>query len=140
MKNLLVMFVFAVATTVALVSCNKEDDSEPESMLIGKWKAVSSAQPPGEDGYGGWFVSYEDGLNNLYYEFKSDGTCSGNVAIIELVPVEGNWILGNGKLTIESEEYDMVYDVAKLDASNLILHFRWKPENTVYYELIFKKE
>lgn len=139
MKNLLRIFVFIVAITASLVSCDKEDESDTETMLIGKWKAVSSAQPPGKDGHGGWFASYEDGFINLYYDFKSDGTCGGNVAIIELVPVEGNWILGNGRLTIESEEYDMEYEVAKLDATNLILHFRWEANDTVYYEIIFKR-
>ena len=141
MKNLVKIVLLSGALLVAIISCNNNNESENESetMLIGKWKAVSSSQQPNDDERG-WFVSYDDPLTNLIYEFRTNGTCSGNVEIMELVPVEGNWVLDNSKLTIESEEYNMVYDVAKLDASNLILHFRWKPENTVYYELIFKKE
>ncbi|HPE77069.1 MAG TPA: lipocalin family protein [Draconibacterium sp.] len=131
MKNLIKSTLLCSFLLVLIVSCDKKDDEISDSMLIGKWKAVSSS----ESGEGGWFVSYEDGLNNLYYEFKSDGTCSGNVAIIELVPVEGSWVLSNGKLTIEDTEFV----VAKLDATNLILHLMWKSDDSGYYEIAFKR-
>ena len=134
MKNLVKMFVLAIVLSATLAGCNKDNESSSETMLIGNWKAVSSSRSDGE-----WTVSYEDGLNNMYYEFRADGTCSGNVAVIELVPVEGSWVLSSGKLTIENEEYKMEYEVSKLDESNLILHLRLESGDTIYYEIAFKR-
>lgn len=136
MKDLIKSILLLSVLLVSIVSCDKDEKSESDSetMLIGNWKAVSSSRSDGE-----WTVSYEDGLNNMYYEFRADGTCSGNVAVIELVPVEGSWVLSSGKLTIENEEYKMEYEVSKLDDSNLILHLRWESGDTIYYEIAFKK-
>ncbi|WP_321285483.1 hypothetical protein [uncultured Sunxiuqinia sp.] len=136
MKKIMKLILLCSFLLVAIVSCKKDNEPEvaSESMLIGNWKAASSSAHSSNGG-GEWSTSYEDGLNDLYYEFKSDGTCRGNVEIIELVPTEGSWVLSAGRLTIE----DMEFDIAKLDATNLILHFRWEPDDSTYYEIAFKR-
>jgi|GEM_PF-4257028 hypothetical protein len=136
MKNIMKLVFLCSVVLVAIVSCQK--DNEPkvtsESMLIGNWKATSSSAHS-SDGGGEWSTSYEGPLENYVYEFKSDGSCKGNVEVIEIIPVEGSWVLSDGKLTIEDREFD----IAKLDATNLILHFRWEPDDTTYYEIAFKR-
>lgn len=133
MKNLIKSMLLCSFLLALVVSCDKKDDEISDSMLIGKWKAVSMELPADEDGYGGWFVSYEDGLDDLYYEFKSDGTCGGNVGIIEIIPEEGNWVLDNGELTIGESEFV----VAKLDANNLYIRRSYGDDN--YIEIKFKR-
>ncbi|MBS2100019.1 hypothetical protein [Carboxylicivirga linearis] len=129
-KSFYVTTLFAILFTS---SCSKDSDQDLQSGSIeGNWKVYSALSSNGD-----WDVSYED--DNYIYEFKNDGTCEGNVAVVELIPVFGHWSIESNNLTISGDGYKLEYKLAKLDANSLILHKMWE-DNTNYYEVALKRQ
>lgn len=122
MKKLL--YVFSVVALL-LVSCSKDDDSNAQATIIGKWYFKGGTINNGS------FINYNNDCSTKsdFQEFFANGELvfNGFNSSCELDDVEtSNWVKKGNTLTVSNTNFDpMIYEykytIEKLDAKELIL-------------------
>lgn len=139
MKKLL--YVFSVVALL-LVSCSKDDDSNAQATIIGKWYFKGGTINNGS------FINYNNDCSTKmdFQEFFANGELvfNGFNSSCELDDVEtSNWVKNGNTLTVSNTNFDpMIYNytytIEKLDASKLILKQTvTEPEGVFVYRNTF---
>jgi hypothetical protein len=129
MKKSLKLPFFVLLMAIVITGCDKDEKSE--SSIVGIWQLMSLSS------------LYDDGSTDfsndqIYYEFKKNGTCSGNVEFMDVMPAIGDWSIKNGTLTIS----DIKFKIARLNDNQLIIRKYWgNPDSPDYdyLEIVFNK-
>lgn len=139
MKKLL--YVFSVVALL-LVSCSKDDDSNAQATIIGKWYFKGGTIDNSS------FINYNNDCSTKrdFQEFFANGELvfNGFNSSCELDDVEtSNWVKNGNTLTVSNTNFDpMIYEykytIEKLDASELILKQTvTEPEGVFVYRNTF---